>query len=116
MGDDWKQRLRFYQELGIDTFYRRRPAPNELAALSVAGRDASSPTASGPPSGDGSAPVGPTGDLFQAITPRETLEEVRGDLGECTRCNLHRGRTTIVFGSGNPQAEVVFSPCHRQRR
>ena len=105
MPGDWKQRLDFYKELGIDTFYRRRPAP---AALSVAGREASSPTASGPPGGGGSAPGGPTGDLFQANTPRETLEEVRGDLGECTRCKLHRGRTTIVFGSGNPQTEVVF--------
>ena len=108
MADDWRQRLRFYQELGIDTFYRRRSAPNEITALSSGGGEAGSPTAPGPPGDGGSAPVGPTGDLFQAITPRETLEEVRGDLGECTRCKLHRGRTTIVFGSGNPQAEVVF--------
>src|SRR5512134_2216541 len=29
-----------------------------------------------------------------------TLEQVRADLGECTRCRLHRGRTRIVFGDG----------------
>ena len=105
MADDWKERLRFYQELGIHAFYRRQTAPS---ALSLARGEAGSPAASEPPGGQGRAASGPTGDLFQAITPRETLEEVRADLGECTRCNLHRGRSTIVFGSGNPQAEVVF--------
>ncbi len=55
------------------------------------------------------APAYPAaGDLFQAVTPRETLEQIQADLGECTRCKLHRGRTTIVFGSGNPKADVVF--------
>ena len=39
----------------------------------------------------------------------ETLELVREDLGDCTRCKLHRlGRTQIVFGVGNPQAELMF--------
>ena len=38
----------------------------------------------------------------------ETLEDVRADLGDCTRCKLHFKRNKIVFGSGNPQAEVVF--------
>lgn len=39
---------------------------------------------------------------------RETLEEIRQDLGECTRCKLHKGRTNIVFGEGNPEARIVF--------
>lgn len=39
---------------------------------------------------------------------RETLEDIRTDLGDCLRCKLHSGRKTIVFGSGNPKAEVVF--------
>ncbi len=38
----------------------------------------------------------------------ETLEAVRGDLGECTRCKLHAGRTTLVFGVGSPSADLVF--------
>ena len=29
-------------------------------------------------------------------------------MGECTRCNLHKNRKTIVFGSGNPHADLVF--------
>lgn len=37
-----------------------------------------------------------------------TLTEVREELGECMRCPLHRGRTRIVFGVGNPHAELVF--------
>lgn len=40
--------------------------------------------------------------------PRLTLPEVRDLLGECTRCKLHPHRTQIVFGVGNPQADLVF--------
>lgn len=29
-------------------------------------------------------------------------------IGDCTRCKLHRGRNQLVFGSGNPQARLVF--------
>jgi uracil-DNA glycosylase family 4 len=36
------------------------------------------------------------------------LEEVRTELGECTRCKLHKGRHTIVFGVGNPRARLMF--------
>jgi uracil-DNA glycosylase family 4 len=39
---------------------------------------------------------------------RETLEEIRTDLGDCQRCRLAKGRKTIVFGQGNPHAELVF--------
>ena len=39
---------------------------------------------------------------------RETLEAVREDLGECTRCKLHGGRTNLVFGVGSPTADLVF--------
>ncbi|MFQ5881268.1 MAG: uracil-DNA glycosylase [Candidatus Methylomirabilales bacterium] len=37
-----------------------------------------------------------------------TLPEIRQLLGECTRCKLHPHRTQIVFGVGNPRAELVF--------
>ena len=36
------------------------------------------------------------------------LKEIREELGECTRCRLHEGRQTIVFGEGSAQAPVVF--------
>ncbi|MFZ0428224.1 MAG: uracil-DNA glycosylase [Acidobacteriota bacterium] len=37
-----------------------------------------------------------------------TLEEIREILGECTRCKLHGGRTHIVFGVGDPNADLMF--------
>ena len=42
------------------------------------------------------------------ITPEETLTQIRADLGECRRCGLSRGRTHLVFGEGDPRAELVF--------
>lgn len=38
----------------------------------------------------------------------DPLSQIREELGECTRCKLAGGRKTIVFGSGNPQADLVF--------
>jgi DNA polymerase len=36
------------------------------------------------------------------------LDSVRTELGECTRCKLHRTRTNIVFGVGSPEARLMF--------
>ena len=36
------------------------------------------------------------------------LTQVREELGDCTRCKLSQDRKNIVFGSGNPQADLVF--------
>lgn len=36
------------------------------------------------------------------------LKQVRNNLGECTRCKLHPHRKNIVFGTGNPEAKLVF--------
>ncbi|MGD0908766.1 MAG: uracil-DNA glycosylase [Candidatus Acidiferrales bacterium] len=38
----------------------------------------------------------------------DTLDRTREDLGECMRCRLHKQRNKIVFGAGNPRAELVF--------
>lgn len=43
-----------------------------------------------------------------ALCRRESLEEIRADLGDCRRCPLCQGRKTIVFGVGNPNARLVF--------
>ena len=53
-------------------------------------------------------PVGPS--LFEAFdkVPDDNLLRIRTDLGECTRCKLHRTRNKIVFGDGNPKAQLVF--------
>jgi DNA polymerase len=50
-------------------------------------------------------PVPAPADAPQTAT---TLETVRAELGECTRCGLCEGRTHIVFGDGNPQADLMF--------
>jgi DNA polymerase len=39
---------------------------------------------------------------------RPTLESVREALGDCTRCRLSERRQQIVFGDGNPNADIVF--------
>jgi DNA polymerase len=53
-------------------------------------------------------PAGPS--LFEAFdkVPDDNLLRIRTDLGECTRCKLHKTRNKIVFGDGNPEAELVF--------
>jgi DNA polymerase len=40
--------------------------------------------------------------------PALSLEAVREDLGDCQRCKLAGGRTKIVFGQGNPKAQLMF--------
>lgn len=37
-----------------------------------------------------------------------SLEAIRADIGDCTRCKLHEHRTRIVFGEGNPHAQLMF--------
>ena len=65
-----------------------------------AGDGAAAPvTASAPVTADSAAGPAPSA---------ETLEEIRGDLGDCTRCRLHEGRTNLVFGVGSPTADLVF--------
>ena len=38
----------------------------------------------------------------------ESLLAIRAGLGDCTRCKLHGGRTRLVFGVGNPSAQLMF--------
>ncbi len=43
-----------------------------------------------------------------APAPSTGLSAVREEIGDCTRCKLHKGRTHIVFGEGDPKAVLVF--------
>ncbi len=36
------------------------------------------------------------------------LQMIREDIGDCTRCALHKGRNTIVFADGSPAARLMF--------
>jgi DNA polymerase len=43
------------------------------------------------------------------LVPAEALNEVRSDIGDCTRCKLSGlGRSQVVFGVGNPSADLMF--------
>jgi uracil-DNA glycosylase len=59
------------------------------------------------------APPAQSLSLFETASPavpsrQETLKDVREELGDCRRCKLWGGRKNIVFGQGNPRAELVF--------
>ncbi len=43
------------------------------------------------------------------VSAGDALVGIREELGDCTRCKLHRlGRRQIVFGVGNPDADLMF--------
>jgi DNA polymerase len=46
--------------------------------------------------------------VLDTLPGDESLDEIRADIGDCTRCKLHAHRTHIVFGEGNPQADLLF--------
>ncbi|HSE84053.1 MAG TPA: uracil-DNA glycosylase [Thermodesulfobacteriota bacterium] len=46
--------------------------------------------------------------IFEGASKRLTLDEIKEELGNCTRCKLHETRRNIVFGEGNPRARLVF--------
>ncbi len=111
------ERIRYYQELGVYDFYRRDVTPSEPISTPATLDRRSEPREEMPPK-TVPAPVMPTEDLFEAAQPKpesgvsdpaQALRLVREDLGDCTRCRLHRqGRKQIVFGVGNPRAELMF--------
>jgi DNA polymerase len=96
------EHLRFYQELGVtgisrDPIWRRRNA----ASVATLVTDAEAMT---------SAVDEPTVvPVTLSRSAAEALAAIRSDIGDCTRCKLHaQGRRQVVFGVGNPEAEVMF--------
>ncbi len=47
-------------------------------------------------------------DRSSRLSPAATLEGVRKELGDCKRCKLHKMRRTLVYGEGNPKAQLMF--------
>jgi DNA polymerase len=47
-------------------------------------------------------------DGLAVVQPEALLKDIRADLGDCTRCRLHKGRTNLVFGVGSATAELMF--------
>lgn len=62
------------------------------------------------PSPDRVAAVAATGaaSALSGAAASSTLDELRGEIGDCRRCRLAGGRTQIVFGVGNPRARLMF--------
>ncbi|MBN2179671.1 MAG: uracil-DNA glycosylase [Deltaproteobacteria bacterium] len=48
------------------------------------------------------------GETGAAYPRARRLEDIRLELGDCRRCDLHRTRKNLVFGEGSPEAELVF--------
>jgi uracil-DNA glycosylase len=116
------ERLRFYEDLGLSPFYRdRRSARKQPSTFPVESSSApteepilpkAAPKASAAPNIVSKLvlPAAIGASLFEGAgkIPGETLLKVREDLGECTRCKLHKTRNKIVFGDGNAKAQLVF--------
>jgi len=109
--------LRYYDDLNLGEFFIDRgtmgkrsvkPAAVPLQTTAVAPLAAAAAATSAAPASI--LPVVQAVSLFEALDRVEgdTLELVRENLGECTRCRLHKQRNKIVFGVGNPRAELVF--------
>jgi uracil-DNA glycosylase family 4 len=122
-------RIRFYNEMGIYDFYRR-PQSGGAGEVPVA-VDATQVAVSEytPEPGEEMSPRKATAvampvalaveeNIFEVMAlkpeqsvsdPVKALKVIREDLGDCTRCVLHKqGRKQIVFGVGNPTAELMF--------
>jgi uracil-DNA glycosylase len=46
--------------------------------------------------------------VSSATERRELLKEVWEEAKDCVRCPLHQSRTTVVFGAGNADADLMF--------
>ena len=126
------ERVRYCHELGIYDFYRRepqipQPSEGESAARGVISASLSSTLSAAPQSElreemsarkSAVVPVTADDNIFEVVNPKPeygvadpvaALKLIREDLGDCTRCKLHKqGRKQIVFGVGNPRAELMF--------
>ena len=85
-----RETLEFYRDLGFTSLYQR--APSEAPVRETVSAD--------------SEPV--RIDLPELAPAGDSLQRIRADIGDCKRCRLHEGRHTIVFGSGDGEARLVF--------
>src|SRR5580700_1436642 len=126
--DKIEERLRYYEDLGIRLFYRDRQssaaamvsldsepavaAPTSVEEISLPKPRVEAKTVPGPVvvlQEELSAKSAGTS-IFEHVekTKDDSLLTIRADIGDCTRCKLHKGRHKIVFGDGNPKAQLVF--------
>jgi len=94
--DALRQYLELYQDLHIQTLYRRT-APPPAAALPVV---VQSPIVVAAPE--------PKMELPPLAPPNDSLLKIIQDIGDCHRCKLGDARNKIVFGVGDEKAQLVF--------
>ncbi|HUL71475.1 MAG TPA: uracil-DNA glycosylase [Vicinamibacterales bacterium] len=95
--------LEFFKELGV-TGISRDPAWRQREQVRGTA-DAAPPT----PASAAAEGAGLFDEAAQQAAGAGTLEALRSHIGDCTRCKLHAlGRKQVVFGVGNPRAELMF--------
>ena len=103
-------RIRYYNELGIYDFYRRET--QAFIQLQTEEREPLTKTkAAAVILESREVPISPGSSMPDPVqaNPAQALLAIREDLVDCTRCRLHKqGRKQIVFGVGNPRAELMF--------
>ncbi len=99
---------------GVDAFAALPEAP-PVSPPPLSPPPLSPPPVSPPPTSPPIARQAPADDrtepglaLWSQSASELTLEEVRETLGDCRRCGLCEGRNTIVFGDGDPHADLMF--------
>jgi uracil-DNA glycosylase family 4 len=110
-------RIRFYNELGVYDFYRQEPIENHSAqeaspvpdsALQNEEREEMTPRVKSAASTN-IFETKVSGAESAVADPIQALKLIREDIGDCTRCRLSKqGRKQIVFGVGNPTADLMF--------
>ena len=109
--DQLTEHLKFAAELGVagvsrDRAWRTRSGPTPGSAPAMSPDDVGGVTNRDDVGADLS--VRP-GTILVSRNAAEALAAVRTDIGDCTRCKLHaQGRRQIVFGVGNPEADLMF--------
>jgi uracil-DNA glycosylase len=118
--DQLTQHLKFAAELGVagvsrDPAWRTRQSdrlvvPGAQGERIADASPAGAASALDPTRGAANAPEGSTGEpVTFSANAAAALAAVRADIGDCTRCKLHgQGRRQIVFGVGNPDADLMF--------
>jgi len=105
-------RIRWLQEEGLALFRKGGTIARAPESLSVQSHDRASYRVAGPAQNLSEVlPVDPARaplDQEGPSSPHPSLQAIREDLGDCQRCKLSPSRTQIVFGTGDPKADLMF--------
>jgi uracil-DNA glycosylase len=104
LGEQILGHLKLYGDLGVRWIQPR--APRKPASSHRSEKSSGARTGSGQAAG--LKRVAHASRLDPVPGTEESLEAIRADLGDCRRCKLSSDRKNIVFGSGNPKAELML--------